>query len=111
MPDDGAADLAPPLERWIAACLALARPGGEFILIHRPEALGAILTGLKGRAGAATLLPVHARPDAAAIRILVRAKKGSRAPLSIAPALVLHDHAGFTPIAESIHRGEAAITW
>lgn len=106
MPDDGEA-----LERWIAACVALARPGGAFILIHRPEALGAILAGLEGRAGATTILPVHARPDAAAIRILVRAKKGGRAPLSIAPALVLHDQAGFTPIAAAIHRGEAAIAW
>jgi tRNA1(Val) A37 N6-methylase TrmN6 len=96
---------------WIAACLALARPGGAFILIHRPEALGAILSGLEGRAGAAAVLPVHARADAPAIRILVRAKKGSRAPLSIAPGLILHEGGRFTPLAEAIHRGEAAIAW
>ena len=46
---------------------------------------------LGGAGGAAALLPVHARADAPAIRILVRAKKGSRAPLSIAPGLILHD--------------------
>jgi len=27
------------------------------------------------------------------------------------PGLILHDRAGFTPLAEAIHRGEAAIAW
>lgn len=107
LPGDGAAGL----EAWIAACLALARPGGSFILIHRPENLAAILASLEGRAGGVTVLPVHARRDAPAIRILLRAKKGSRAPLSIAPALTLHEGSQFTAKAEAIHRGEAAIEW
>ena len=84
------------LAAWIAACLALARPGGTLILIHRPEALGAMLAALEGRAGAATVLPVYARAEAPATRILLRAKKGSRAPLSIAPGLILHENARFT---------------
>jgi tRNA1(Val) A37 N6-methylase TrmN6 len=111
--DDGAAG-APYeawLAAWIAACLALARPGGTLILIHRPDALGAMLGALEGRAGAATVLPVYARADAPATRILLRAKKGSRAPLSIAPGLVLHENARFTAAAEAIHRGEAVIPW
>jgi tRNA1(Val) A37 N6-methylase TrmN6 len=99
------------LAAWIAACLALVRPGGEMILIHRPDALGAILNSLEGRAGAVTILPVHARRETLAIRILVRAKKGSRAPLAIAPGLVLHEGERFTAAAEAIHRGEAAIAW
>lgn len=112
MPDDRAVgDAEPALERWIAACLALGSPGGTVILIHRPDALGAILKGLEGRAGAVTVLAVHARLDAPAIRILVRAKKDSRAPLAIAPALVLHEGGGFTRAAEAIHRGAAFIAW
>jgi tRNA1(Val) A37 N6-methylase TrmN6 len=107
MPGEGAG----ALEAWIAACLALARPGGSFILIHRPENLAAILASLEGRAGGVTVLPVHAREGAPAIRILLRAKKGSRAPLSIAPALTLHEGSRFTAMAEAIHRGEAAIDW
>jgi len=112
-PDDGEAGASYEawLAAWIAACLALARPGGDFILIHRPEALRVILNSLEGRAGAATVLPVQARADSPAIRILVRARKGSRAPLSIAPALALHEGARFTPMAEAIHRGEAVIAW
>jgi len=41
----------------------------------------------------------------------VRAKKGSRAPASIAPGLILHDERGFTKAAEAIHRGAATIDW
>jgi tRNA1(Val) A37 N6-methylase TrmN6 len=99
------------LHVWIAASLALVRPGGIFILIHRPDSLDAILASLEGRAGAVVLLPVHARKDQRAIRILVRATKGSRAPLSIASALILHEGAEFTALAQAIHRGEASIEW
>jgi tRNA1(Val) A37 N6-methylase TrmN6 len=107
MPEGGAAGLA----AWLAASLALVEPSGSFILIHRPEALPAIFEGLAGRAGAITILPVQSRAETAAIRILVRAKKGSRAPASITPGLVLHAESGFTKIAEAIHRGEATIDW
>lgn len=99
------------LHAWIAASLALVRPGGTFIMIHRPESLEAILASLEGRAGAVAVLPIHARQDQRAIRILVRATKGSRAPLSIASALILHEGAEFTALARAIHRGEALIEW
>jgi tRNA1(Val) A37 N6-methylase TrmN6 len=41
----------------------------------------------------------------------VRGKKGSRAPLAIAPPLLLHDRKRFTPAADAIHRGAAMIEW
>jgi len=48
----------------------------------------------------------------AASRILVSGIRGSRAPLEILPPLVLHGPDGrFTPEAEAIHRGEAALGW
>jgi tRNA1(Val) A37 N6-methylase TrmN6 len=107
MPAAGPAALA----AWIAAALALVAPGGLFILIHRPDALPVILESLAGRAGNITVLPVYPRREAAAGRVLVRGKKGSRAPLSIAPPLFLHDGKGFTPAAEAIHRGASLIDW
>jgi tRNA1(Val) A37 N6-methylase TrmN6 len=98
------------LAAWIAASLALLEPDGIFILIHRPEAAPAILAGLAGKAGAVTILPVYPREAQNAIRILVRCKKGSRAPLSIASGLILHIAHSFTDRAEAIHNG-AAIEW
>lgn len=99
------------LASWIAASLALLQPGGLLVMIHRPEALREILEALAGRAGATTILPIHPRSASPATRILVRGRKGSRAPLSIAQPLILHDEHGFTDTAETLHRGAASIAW
>jgi len=107
MPTAGPGSLA----AWIAASINLLENDGMFIIIHRPEALPEILVAVSGRAGAVALLPVQPREGATATRILLRAKKGSRAPLTIAPALVLHSGGQFAPQAQAIHRGKAFIQW
>jgi tRNA1(Val) A37 N6-methylase TrmN6 len=94
------------LEAWIRACTAILRPGGRLGLIHRADALPACLEALKGRYGGLTIRPVHPRPDASAIRVLISATRGSRAVPSLLPPLVLHGpEGGFTPEAEALHRG------
>ncbi len=101
-----------PLIGWIRASLAILRPGGRFTMIHRPDALGAILAAAENRLGAVALLPVFPREGASAHRLLVSGIKGSRAPLRVAPALVLHHAEGrLTPEADAIHRGEALLDW
>ena len=56
--------------------------------------------------------PVLPKAEAAATRLLLRAVKGSRAPLVLLPALVLHEAGGsFTTESEALHRGEATIAW
>ncbi len=101
-----------PLIGWIRASLAILRPGGRFTMIHRPEAIGVMLGAMENRLGALALLPVFPRQGASAHRLLVSGLKGSRAPLRIAPALVLHQAEGrLTREAEAIHRGEALIDW
>jgi tRNA1(Val) A37 N6-methylase TrmN6 len=98
------------LSAWIQACAALAQPSGRFAIIHRPQALPALLAACQGRFGALRLKPVQARADGPAIRLLLVGIKGSRAPLVLLPALVLHDASGrFTAEAEAIHRGSALI--
>jgi tRNA1(Val) A37 N6-methylase TrmN6 len=94
------------LEAWIRACTAILRPGGRLGLIHRADALPACLEALKGRYGGLAIRPVHPRPDASAIRVLISATRGSRAVPSLLPPLVLHGpEGGFTPEAEALHRG------
>ncbi|WP_245496629.1 tRNA1(Val) (adenine(37)-N6)-methyltransferase [Lichenibacterium ramalinae] len=96
---------------WLAACVALLAPRGRFVTIHRPDALPELLAACTGRLGALVLRPVLARPGGDAIRILLAGTKGSRAPLRLAPPFVLHGPDGaFTPEAEAVHRGEAAVT-
>ena len=92
---------------WLQSCAALLRPGGRLALVQRADRLGAILAGLEGGFGAIVLRFVQPRARESAIRVLVRAVKGSRAPLAILPPLVLHDADGaFTPEAAALHRGE-----
>jgi tRNA1(Val) A37 N6-methylase TrmN6 len=100
------------LAAWIKGALALLAPGGRFVMIHRPEALGEILQNFESRLGGVAILPVHPRVEEVAHRLLIAGVKGARAPMTMRPALVLHDNAGgFTPQAEALHRGEAAIDW
>jgi tRNA1(Val) A37 N6-methylase TrmN6 len=97
---------------WIIACLALLKPGGTFLIVHRADALTEILEALSPKAGAIVVLPIHSRADRRATRILLRALKGRRTPLVLAPPLVLHNFDGtFTASAEALHRGEARIDW
>lgn len=111
-PDPGKAaahQLDGTLDDWLRACTDIAKPDGRIGLIHRADALGDVLDGLRGRFGALTIRPVHPRADAPAIRILVCGIKGSRAPLSLSAPLVLHDADGaFLPEAAALHRGERA---
>lgn len=95
------------LERWLRTCTVLLRPGGRLGLVHRADALPACLDALRNRFGAVAIRPVHARAERPAIRVLIRAVKGSRAPLELLPPLVLQDSDGrFTRDADALHRGD-----
>jgi len=99
------------LPQWLAAAAWLLRPGGALTLIWRADGLGEVLAALDGRFGGLEILPVHGRAGQAAIRVLVRASKGSRAPLALRPALLLNDEDGKpTAEAEAVLRGGAALT-
>jgi tRNA1(Val) A37 N6-methylase TrmN6 len=82
------------LEDWLKAADRVLVPGGMLRIIHRPEALGTLLALLEKRAGAVTIRPVHPKPDAPAIRVLIGAIKGRRTPVSVLPGLVLADAQG-----------------
>ena len=69
------------------------RGGAALTLIHRAAKLPEILAALEGRLGGLELIPIHPRAGEPAKRILVRARKGSRAPLRLLPGLELHDDA------------------
>jgi tRNA1(Val) A37 N6-methylase TrmN6 len=98
-------------ERWIRSGAAVVRPRGGLAVIARPEQLVAILDAIEGRFGDAEMLCVHPRPDAAAIRIVVRAALGARGKLSIRPPLTLHGPSGNAPTArtEMINNGLASL--
>lgn len=98
------------LEIWARFMNRMAAPGGRAAMIHKAEALPRILAAFEGRFGALSVLPIHARADEPAIRVIVTGIKGSRAPISIRPGLVLHgpDHA-FLPEIEAVFRRGSAL--
>jgi len=101
-------DAGDTLDVWTKAARRILRPGGGLTLIWRADELDRVLDVVGRGFGAVEVVPVHPKPDAAAIRVLVRAIKGSRAPLRILPGLVLNDRQGHpTMAAEHILRGGA----
>ncbi len=98
------------LPRWIEAAAHLLKSGGVLTMIWRADGLASVLEALNAGFGAIAVLPVYPRPDAAAIRILVRAAKGAAAPLVLAPGLTLNDSQGRpSAAAEAVLRGGATL--
>lgn len=95
------------LEAWLRSAAAVVKPGGSFAAIIRPASLPDLLAALARRFGAARIKPVHPRANEPAIRVIVRAVRGSRAQLALEPPLVLHEAASreFTPEADALING------
>ena len=88
----------------------MAAPNALLTLIHRPECLGELLRLLDGRFGDIAIFPLFPKSGEPATRIIVQAKKGSRAGLSLLPGLRLHEEDGrYTAEAEAVLRGGAAL--
>jgi tRNA1(Val) A37 N6-methylase TrmN6 len=82
------------LERWIHAGRRILKSGGALILIWRADGLGEVLAALDRGFGSLAILPVHAEPATPAIRVLIRAIKGGKAPMRMLAALMLNDESG-----------------
>ncbi len=97
------------LEDWIAFGISMLRGMGTMTLIHRADRLADVLAAIQGRAGEVVVFPLWPRRDGSpAKRIIVRARRGTAAPLRIAQGLVLHEEDGsFTPEADRILHGGA----
>jgi tRNA1(Val) A37 N6-methylase TrmN6 len=95
-PTRRAAHVAGPamLESWIHAARRLLKSGGVLSLIWRSDGLAEVLAALGRGFGGVAIRPVHPDARKPAIRILVRAVKGSRAPLRLCPGLMLSDEMG-----------------
>jgi tRNA1(Val) A37 N6-methylase TrmN6 len=90
----GAQDGDARLDDWVRCAARVVRPGGTLSLIHRADALPAVLAALGGRFGAARVIPLWPRAGAEARRVVVVARKGARGPMVLAPGVVLHEAGG-----------------
>jgi tRNA1(Val) A37 N6-methylase TrmN6 len=95
---------------WVAAMLRYAKPNAGLTLIHKAERLGDILAAFDGKAGAIRVIPLWSRPGQPAKRVIVKAVKGSKAPLTLTPGLVLHQPDGsYLPGIDAVLRAGAAL--
>ena len=98
------------LAAWVRFSASMAAPNGLLTLIHRPDGLGELLALLHRRFGDVTILPRFPKARTAAARIIVQARKGSRAGMSLLPGIALHGPDGhYTAEAEAVLREAAAL--
>lgn len=82
------------LEGWVHAARRILKSGGVLTVIWRADGIAEVLSTLERGFGSLEILPVHGEATKPAIRVLVRAVKGGRAPLRLHPSLVLNNASG-----------------
>ncbi len=93
------------LQDWLDAGCKLLKHGGSLNMIHQAAKVDMIIKGLKNRFGAVEIIPLYPKAGKAANRVIIRAKRNSKAPASIHSGLILHEDDGsYTSAAEKILR-------
>ena len=104
------------LTRWVDVALRRSGPKGSVTFVLRADRLAEALASMTPRLGDLRVLPVAARRDAPAGRVILRGRKGARAPLRLLAPFVMHDgpaHDGdrdsHTPQAQAVLRDGQAL--
>jgi tRNA1(Val) A37 N6-methylase TrmN6 len=106
-----------PLATWVSVAAARLKPKGWLTMIQVADQLPDLLSSLTGF-GAVSVLPLQPRAGREAGRILLRARKGARAPFRLLPPILLHEGAAhngdgesYTAEIQAILRDGGALTW
>jgi tRNA1(Val) A37 N6-methylase TrmN6 len=98
------------LATWVERAASLVNANGIITVIWRAAGLADVLQALDGFGGI-SVLPIHPKPKAAAIRVIVSAVRGGSSPLVLWPPLTLNDAEGRPSAeAEAILRGGMPLT-
>lgn len=92
-PTRASAHMARPdtLAVWIGAARRILKSRGVLTLIWRADGLADALAALEHGFGSLVVLPVHGEGAKPAIRVLIRAVKGGKAPTELLAGLILND--------------------
>lgn len=101
------------ISAWVRTAVSCAHARGEVIFIHLAQVLPQLLAAFDARMGGVSVLPIASRPGQPAGRVLVRGRKGSRAPMRLLGPLVVHGTSGngFAEPVGAILRGERRLDW
>ncbi|MGI3183918.1 tRNA1(Val) (adenine(37)-N6)-methyltransferase [Nioella aestuarii] len=107
-----------PLEMWVDIAARRLAPKGWLTIIQSADRVPDLMAAIATRLGSVTLRPLAAREGRNAGRVLLKARKGGRAPFTLLPPLILHtgpDHRAdgddFSPVARAILREAAPLPW
>lgn len=106
------------LDTWIGVASRRLAPLGHLHVIQRAERLGDLIAAAVPLVGSLEVLPIAARTGRAAHLVILRARKGGKAPFRLHAPLILHEGAHHTADAESyvpqiraVLRDAAPIIW
>lgn len=93
---------------WLHAAMKRVSSRGTFTMIVRADRMRDAIADLPARG--VMVFPLWPKPVEQAKRVIIQARKASRAQSVILPGLVLHDDRGkYTPEAEAVLRGGQAL--
>ena len=106
-----------PLAIWMDAAARRLKPGGWLTMILGTDGLPEVLTALGTRLGSAAVLPIAARQGQAALRVILRARKGGKAAFRLLAPLIVHqghehdgDRDSYNPRVNEILRNGAPLS-
>ena len=109
---DRAVRVATPIAAWVAAAATRLNPGGWLTMIFATPCLPDALAALPPKMGSAQVLPLAPRDGRDPARVILRARKGGRAPFRLLVPFVIHqgaehdgDRESYTPAANAVLRG------
>lgn len=113
---EAAMGLDTDLSDWVGVAARRLRPKGYLHMIHRAEALPALLAASEDRLGSIEIWPICPRVGKAAELMIFRARKDGRAAFRLHAAMILHqgaEHSGdrpdYTPEIQAVLRDGACL--
>ncbi|MEY4984182.1 MAG: hypothetical protein RIR62_2448 [Pseudomonadota bacterium] len=109
---DRAVRVDTPIAAWVAAAATRLHPGGWLTMIFATPCLPEALAALTPKMGSALVLPLAPREGRDPPRVILRARKGGRAPFRLLAPFVIHrgaehdgDRESYTDAANAVLRG------
>lgn len=108
---DTALRVGVPLTTWVQVAARRLNPGGWLTMILSADRLPDILADVPATLGSISVLPLAARQNRAAGRVILQARKGGRTPFRLLSPLVLHsgdahdgDRESYAPLVKAVLR-------
>lgn len=106
-----------PIAAWVAAAASRLDPGGWLTMIFATPCLPEALSALPPKMGSALVLPLAPRLGREAPRVILRARKGGKAPFRLLAPFIIHegaahdgDRESYTPDANAVLRDGADLS-